>query len=195
MCCSPARKAHECHCQQSGSNQSYRSTLHTFRYTNQAHLLAQACKQCQCQAETKCRRECINHSRQQIIIFLDNKDSHTENTAVGSNQRQEHAQGLIQRRRNFLQDNLYHLHQCGNHQNKGNSLQIAQIKSVEHILLNKECHDSGDGEHECHRCRHAQCSLHFLGNSQERANSQELRQYDVVYKDCRDKYQYIFHNH
>ena len=132
-------------------------------------MLAQACKQCQCQAETKCRGECINHSRQQIIIFLDNKDSHTENTAVGSNQRQEHAQGLIQRRRNFLQDNLYHLHQCGNHQDKGNSLQIAQIKSVEHILLNKECHDSGDGEHECHRCRHAQCSLHFLGNPQERA--------------------------
>ena len=40
---------------------------------------------------------------------------------------------------------------------------------------------------------HTHGSFHFLGNSQERTDTQELRQHYVVHKDCGDKYQYIFH--
>ena len=59
--------------------------------------------------------------------------------------------------------------------------------------MNEECDNGSDSQHESHRGAHPHCSLHFLGNAQERADAQELRQHDVVYKDCRDKYQYIFH--
>ena len=33
-------EAHKCHSQQTGGNQSYRSSLHAFRYVYQAHLFA-----------------------------------------------------------------------------------------------------------------------------------------------------------
>lgn len=85
-----AREAHECHCQQTCGNQSNRSPLHSFRNLHQGHLLTQSGKQYQCQTKAKSSRECVYNTCQQIKVFLDYQDCHTENTAVRCNQRQEH---------------------------------------------------------------------------------------------------------
>ena len=48
-----AGKAHKCHSQQAGCNQSNRRTLQTFRNVNQAQLFANTCKNSQRKSETK----------------------------------------------------------------------------------------------------------------------------------------------
>ena len=108
-----AGEAHESHGQQTGCNQSDGGTLQALRHIDQAQLLANARKDGQRKTKAQCRRECINHTCQQVIVFLDNQDGNTQHTAVGRNQRKEHAQRLIERGRHFLQDDFYHLHQGG----------------------------------------------------------------------------------
>lgn len=97
-----AGESHECHSKQTGGNQGNRSALHSFRYFHEAHLFAQSGKKHQCQTETDGRRKRVHNTCQQVVVFLNHQDSHTKNTTVGCNQRQEHTQRLIQSRRYFF---------------------------------------------------------------------------------------------
>ena len=51
------------------------------------------------------------------------QDCHTEDAAVGGDKRKEHTQSLIERRGDFLEHNLNHLHKGRNNENKQNRLQ------------------------------------------------------------------------
>ena len=82
-------ETHKCHSQKTGSNQSNRSSLHSFRDIYQTHLFAQTRKKSQRQAKTDSCGKCINHTGQQIIIFLNYKDGNTKNTTVSCDQRQK----------------------------------------------------------------------------------------------------------
>src|SRR3712207_3925441 len=188
------RESHECHCQQTGGNQGDRSTPHAFRHFHQTHLLAQPRKENQSQSEAQSGGKGIHHAGQQVIVFLNHQNGYPQDTAVGRNQRKEYAQRLIQGGRHFLQDNLHHLYQGGDDQNERDGLQIPQSKSVQHEFLDQKGDNGGNRQHERNRRAHPHRRFYFLGNAQKRADSQELRQYDVVHKDCRDKNQYIFHN-
>lgn len=169
-----ARETHESHGQQTGSNEGDRRSLHAFGDVDKTHLLAQTSKESQGQTKAQGCREGVNNSCKQVVIFLDNEDGNTQNTTVGSNQRQEYTQCLIKCGRNLFQDDFNHLHKSSDDQNEGNGLQIAQIKDIEHKLLDKERNDGGNGKHKGYGSRHTQRCINLLGNAEERTDSQEL---------------------
>ena len=57
-----------------------------------------------------------------IILFLDYKDSHTQDTAVRGDQRKEYAQRLIKGGRDLLQYDFHHLNQGGDDQDETDRL-------------------------------------------------------------------------
>ena len=196
-----AAEAHECHSQEAGGEEGDRSTLQCFRHLCQCQLLAHTSEQNQCQRKTDSCCDSKQHTCQQtwlcahrqLICATGYHDSYTQQTAVRCDQWQEHTQCLVQRWRDLLEDNLNHLHQCSNHQDKQDGLQEAQAPCVQELLQEVghqccQCHDKQHGS------THTQRSIDFLTYAQEWTDTQELAQYDIIHEYRRDKYQKIYHN-
>ena len=115
-------ETHEREAQQARSDKYDAHALHALGNLDQRLLLAQTGENDQRQRKAKCRRKGIDHALEQAIVFLNDKDSHTEHGTVGRDQREEDAERLIQSRRDLLQDDLHHLHKRGNHQDEGKRL-------------------------------------------------------------------------
>lgn len=88
-------EAHEGHGKKAGYNEGNGHALHSLGNVNEAQLLADACKDYECQGKTKGGREGVNDSGKKVVLLLDNEDGYTKNTAVGGNQRKEHTECLI----------------------------------------------------------------------------------------------------
>ncbi len=116
------------------------------------------------------------------------EDGDTQNTTVGGDQRQEHAKCLVKSRRNLFQDDLDHLNQRGDDQDKADGLHKAQSELIQDIFLHQESNDGCDRQHECYCCTHTGCRFHLLRYAQERTDTQELRQHYVVDEYGCDKY-------
>ena len=132
------REAHEGKTEESGCNHHNGYALHTLRNADQCLLLTNAGKDDESQDKAEGCRERINHTLQEIVVLLDNQDGYTQHSTVGSNQRQEDAKCLIKRRRNLLENNLYHLNQGGNHEDERQGLEILQSEWIEYILLDRK---------------------------------------------------------
>ena len=152
-------------------------------------LFAQTGKDNQGQRETECRGKGVDHALQQVEVFLNHEDGHTEHSAVGRDERQEDAQSLIEAGAHLLQDDFHHLHQCGYHEDKGQRLEVREAEGVEHVGLHEPCHDGGQCQHEGHSSTHAHRGVHFFGDTEERTDSEKLAQNDVVDENGRNKYQ------
>ena len=194
-------KAHECHSQEAGGEEGDRSTLQCLRHLSQCQLLAHTCEQYQCQCKTNSCSDSEEHTGQQAWLCAHRQfigaacyhDSHTEQTAVRRDQWQEHTQCLVQRWRDLLKDNLNHLHEGSNHQDKQDGLQEAQTPCIQELLQEIgyqccQCHDKQ------HSSTHTKRSVDFLTYAQEWTDTQELAQYDIINEYRRDKYQEIYHN-
>ena len=116
------------------------------------------------------------------------KDCHTEDATVGGDERQIYPESLIECGRDLAQDNLDHLDKCSNDKNECYRLQISQPEGIEHEMLQCVGDHSRQGQHECYCHTHADSRLDLLRHTEERANAEELRQDDVVYKYCCDEY-------
>ena len=114
------------------------------------------------------------YSMIQLLPESYNQNSHTQDTAVCCNQRQEYSQSLIQSRRNFLQNNFHHLNQCRNDKNKCNGLQITQSESIEHKLLDNVSHNGSQRQHKGNSSSHTHSGFYLLRNAQERTDTEKL---------------------
>jgi len=196
-----AAEAHEGHCEESGSEQRNRCTLHRFRYSRQGELFAQTGEEDEREAETKSGSKRKERTGQHTVLCADrqllravgHENSHTENTAVGGDKRQEDTQRLVEGRTDFLEHNLNHLHECSDDEDEEDGLQELQAPFDEQHLQQVR-HYGREREHEDNRGTHAQCSVDFLTYSQERTYSEELAQNDIIDEYRRDKYQKIYHN-
>ena len=74
-----------------------------------------------------------------------------------------------------------------------NGLQETQTELVEQHLQ-QVCDNRSQHKHEGYSGTHTECGVNLLAHAEERADTQELAQDDVVNKDRRDKYQEIDHN-
>ena len=125
----------------SSCDQCDRRTLHAFRHVGHGQLLTNTCEDDQRQGKTDGDRDRIDDRLQEIVIFLNHQDSHTQYTAVRGDQRQEDTQRLIEGGRDLLEDDLHHLYQGSDDQDETDGLHEAQTKSIENILLNQEGND------------------------------------------------------
>ena len=120
-----------------------------------------------------------------VELLGDHGQRHAEDGAVGRNQRQEHAQGGVKRRTDFLQDDLHHLHQGSDDEDEGDGLQEGQLQGNQDVLVRQPCHESGQGQHEDDGSAHTQCGRGLLRGAQEGADTQELGEDHIVDQDGR----------
>ena len=91
----------------------------------------------------------VDHTGQKAIAVLHIQQHHTQNSAIGGDQGQEHAQRLIQCRYGFFQEHLHHLHDGGDHQNKHHGLHVS-IGCAQQQIHRPACgrgqrHNKGNG--------------------------------------------------
>ena len=168
------REAHEGQGEEAGGEHDDGHALHALGNLSQLELLAHAGEYRQRQTEADGRREGIDHRLQQVEVFLDAEDGDTEHGAVGGDQGQEDAKGLIEGGRYLLQNNLDQLHQRGDDEDKGDGLQILQAEGVEHVFLYQPGDDGGQRQHKGDGGRHAQRGVNLLGYAEERTDAEEL---------------------
>ena len=189
-----SREAHESQREQTGREHDDGHAAHALGNVDQLELFAHAGKDGQGQSEANGCGEGIDDGLQQVEVLLDDQNGYTQHGAVGGDERQEDAQGLIERRRDLLEDDFDHLHQGGNDQDEGDGLQILQSEGVEHIGLNEPRNDGGQRHDEGNGCRHAQRGVDLLGHAEERTDAEELRQDDIVDEYRANENQDIFHS-
>ena len=192
--CVDTTEAHEGKRKQTCRDEDDGHTTHATGHFRQIQLLAQTCKHHQGKSEANGRGEGVDDALQEVVILLDDEDGDTQHGTVRGDERQEDAQGLIECRRYFLQDDLHHLHQRSDDEDEGQRLQVLQAQRIEHKVLYEPRHDSGERHHKGHGGSHAQRGVYLLRHAQERADAEELRQDDIVDEYRGDEYKYVFHN-
>ena len=188
-------ESHEGHGQQTGSDEGDGHTFDSLRHLVHGQLFAQSGEEHHGEEEAEGGGEGIDNALQQVVVLLDDEDGNAEDTAVGRDERKEHAECLVEAGRHFLQDDFDHLHECGDDEDEGNRLQVAEAVGVEHELLDEVSDNRGQREHEGHGHTHARGGADLLRNSEEGADSEELRQDDIVNEYRCDEDKNVFHNY
>ena len=114
------------------------------------------------------------------MLVGDVQQRHTEDRAVGRDQRQVDAEHLMQYRARFLDDHLGHLHDRCDGDDEGQRAQILQAERHEQVVVDDVAGTRGDREHEGRRGAHAESGFQLLGDAHERAQAEDLHQHDVV---------------
>ena len=127
-------EAHEGHGEETCGQQSNRCALHCLGHFVQRQPLADACEEDQRESKAYCGSESVNGTGEETVLCAQRQFSqelvlvsydkgYTENTAVGGDQRQEHTQCLIERRRDLLQHDLNHLHEGSDDEDEEDGLE------------------------------------------------------------------------
>lgn len=127
-------EAHESHGEEAGRQEGNRRSLHRLRYFIQCQLLADTCEKDQRKAEAKSsgkgKQRAFQHpvlrAHRQFLRAVCYQNSHTENTTVGRDKRQEDTKRLIQCRADLLQYDLNHLHEGSDDEDEEDGLQELQ---------------------------------------------------------------------
>ena len=101
---------------------------------------------------------------------------------------------MVEGWRDFLQDNLHHLYQCSDHQDKGDRLHVDHIEGLEDEPLQEEGAHRREGKDEGNRCTHPEGSVDLLRYPEEGADTEELREDDVIDKDRSYKDQQVMYH-
>jgi len=154
------REPHERHGENAGGDEGDWGAFHALGRLHQVDVLTDAREDDQGKGETEGDANGIDDRLakvQQCGGFTFNKGEflgdhgqrNAKDGAVGRNQWQEHAQSGVERRTDFLQDNLHHLHQGSDDENESDGLQeLVQAQRDEQVLVHKPSYQSGQGQHE-----------------------------------------------
>ena len=116
-------------------------------------------------------------------MLLDVQQRHAQQGAVGGDEGQVNAQGLVQGGYALFQEHLHHLHNGGNDEDEGGSLHIPQIQGGEDVVVYRpgdhggQGHDKGDGN------AHPQGRIRLFGHAHEGTDAQEFYQNEVIGED------------
>ena len=198
-----ACEAHERHGEDAGGDEGDGGAFHALRGFHQLDVLTDAGEDDQRQGKAQGDADGIDHRLAEaqymghaaiVELLGDHGQRHAQHGAVGRNQRQEHAQGSVERRADFLQDDLHHLHQGGDDEDEGDGLhEFVQPQGNQDVLVHEPGHQGGQGQHEDDGCAHAQGRGGFLGGAQEGANAQELAEDHIVDQNGRKYDDKVFH--
>ena len=187
-------EAHEGHGQEASDDEGDGHALHSLGDVHRSQLLTDGSEDGQCQAEAEGGADGIDDTGEEIgldalgvVSALCHEDGNAEDGAVRGDEGQEDAEGLVEGRRHLLQNDLHHLHEGSDDEDEGDGLQVFEVVALQETL-DEVSHDGSYREHEGHSGGHAEGSVHFLRHTEEGADSEELREHDIVDEDGREEY-------
>ena len=175
-----AAEAHEGHGEDAGGDEGDGDALHRGGELGACKLLADTSEDHEGKRESDSDGDGIDDTLQERVFLLDDKDSDPEDAAVRRDERQEDAEGLIERRRYLLQDDLDHLHEGGDDEDEGDSLHIDHVEGLEDELLQEEGAHRRERKDEGHGSAHTDSRVYLLRDAEEGTDTEELREDDIV---------------
>ena len=118
-----------------------------------------------------------------------------EHRAVGGDEGKEDTQRLVERRADLLEHDLDHLHESRNHEDEGYGLQEGETERNEKVLVDQVSDKCRERNHEADCCGHSGRGGQLVGHTEERADSEELREDDIVDEYRRNNDEQNFHNY
>ena len=186
-------KAHEAHGGDSGRNQRDGQALEALRRVGGLDAGTHAAEQQHGDQEADARtggadkRLGVGQAEAELGhnggVVLHGQNGDAQHAAVGRDQRQVDAQGLIQRRDVLFQRDLDQLDQNGDDEDEDDRLQVTQIIGIQQEDLQREGHSRGNDHDDDNSSAHAHGGIQLFGNAEERADTQKLHQYVVVDQD------------
>lgn len=155
-------EAHECHGKEGCGNEGDWHATEGFWHFHHLELLAKTREEDHGEKEADTCREGVDDAFKEIVILLDDEDGNTKNTAVGSDERKEHAKGLIEGWHGLLEHDLDHLHEGCDDEDEGYGLQVFEIVDIEHELLNAIGYCRCNDEHHGYGNSHSGCCINLL---------------------------------
>src|SRR5690606_18050402 len=128
------------------------------------------------------------------VVTLYHEQYRTHDGAVYGNQRQEHAQRVVQRRYVLIQYHFQNLHHRRDYADIGQQTQEAQIHAgvffthpgpgtfFLHVGIDQDIHRCADGQNHHHRNAQTDSGLNFFGDRQESTHTEEEGQRHVLDK-------------
>src|SRR5690606_4593899 len=185
-----ARERHEAQRHQSDCNEGDAQTLKSVGNIAVLELLADSSQQCDRQGPGGTRTEAIDHAFGRVVVPFDHEQRATHDGAVHRDQRQEHAQGVVERRHELVQQHLEDLHDRGNNadvaqQPEEAEVDVRQAGPGQRAVLEQVGEDQvvgryGNGLHHDDRDTQADSRLHLLGDGDEGTHAEEERQGHVL---------------
>ena len=139
------------------------------------------------------------------VATLLHKERAAKDGAVYGNERQENAEGVVERRRVFLDDHLHNLHYCCNDSNEEYQAEEAEVNvgqrgtkpsqsaRLQQILVYKVVDRDGDEQYKCDCHSEPERCLHGLRHGKVGTHSEEEGEYHIVDENRLDKYVKVFH--
>jgi len=174
------RKTHERQRQQAGDDETNWRAGECSRGLRQRQALAQAGEQQQHQREAERRTKAVQQAVHEIEFLLHIQQRHTQHSAVGGDQRQVDAEHLIQARAGLADDHFGELHGTGDDQNERQDAQVFDAQRLQHPVFQHPGRRRREGQHKGGGHAHAQCAVHLLRHTHERAEAEEFDQDHVV---------------
>ena len=141
--------------------------------------------------ETEAGAEGVEEGLGIVVTAVDVADADTEDGAVGCDQGKENTERLIEANHVFLHEHLDQLNECSDNENENDRLEVADALAVKE-LLDRPCNSCCQYHNEGNSDTHTSCTVHILGDTQEGADAQELRQRVVIDEDHADNDDHIF---
>src|SRR5688572_26095316 len=113
-------------------------------------------------------------------MLLQVQKRYAEDRAVGGDERQEHAQQLVEQRALRAHHELGQLHDACDQQDERERAQILQPEGREKPRVNRPAEPRSYGQHEQRRDRHPASRLDPAADAHERTEPEEVRQDEVV---------------
>lgn len=144
-----------------------------------------SCEEYHCEKEAETNAERGNHGLDEVVLCGDVVKGYAENRAVGSDEREVHAERLVKRGDELLEHYLYELNESCDNENEYDSLKVLELEGHECVSVDRPgCR--GSAEHYEGNCdTHTGSLIKLLGYAKEGANSEELLEYVVVDENAR----------
>ena len=182
-----AAEAHEGHSEDAGGDEGDGDTFHRGGKLGARKLLADTCEDHKGEREADSDGDGVDDTLQERVFLLDDEDGDPEDAAVRRDEWQEDAEGLIERRRYLLQDDLDHLHESGDDEDEGDGLHIDHVEGLEDELLQEEGAHRRECQDEGHGGTHTEGGIYLLRDTEEGTDAEELREDDIVDEDRRNE--------
>ena len=177
-----AGEAHECKGDQACGDQRDGEAFKCLGIVGKLQALAHRGEQVDRQQEAKAAGDAVHHGSDEVVVVLHVEQHHAENGAVGGDQRQVHAEGRVERRHGLFEEHLDELHEARHHENEGDGLHVVKAELDEddvHAVAERrgKAHDERNGK------AHTDGGVALFRHAEERADTQELREDEVIRQD------------
>lgn len=185
---SDSGESEEGHREDTGGDESEGHAAETAGRLGYLKLLADSGEDPEGKREAERRREAVDYGLEDIEVLLDYEDRYAEDRTVGRYQRKKDTKRLIEGRSYLLENDLEELNEERDYEDEDNCLEELESERIEDVVLEHPRDGRRQSDHERYGRSHSERRRGLLRHPEERTDTQELGQHNIVDENRRDDY-------